>query len=73
MKPVDFPESNAEHGDGSDAVPVYVKGDGGYIISWGLSLRERLSVLFTGRVWTHTNAEGQVSASAQKPDPWPES
>lgn len=48
MKPIQFSEANQnnEHGD----LPCFVY-DKGVICCWALSLKERIKVLLTGRVW----------------------
>lgn len=56
MKPVDFKEQNvvfAENQPEYQALPALkIRGHEGQVVScWGLSFRERLRVLFTGKVW----------------------
>lgn len=56
MKPIDFKEQNvvfAENQPEYEALPALkIKGHEGQVVScWRLSFRERLRVLFTGKVW----------------------
>ena len=53
MKPIYFPEQThliAEHQDEYQTLPAYI-GEDQTISCWKLSLRERLKVLFTGKMW----------------------
>lgn len=57
MKPVKFAEQNviyAEHQPEYQPLPSHKTADGEVITCWGLDWRERLLVLFTGRVWWRT-------------------
>lgn len=59
MELIEFPEHNAVYGAGQPQykpAPAYREGfqDGRVIYCWGLTLRERLRVLWTGRIWQHT-------------------
>jgi DNA recombination-dependent growth factor C len=54
MKPVDFEQTNAVLGKYQpqyQALPVHRTHDGEVISCWSLTWRERLAVLFTGRLW----------------------
>jgi hypothetical protein len=62
MKPVKFEQSNVVFAaDQKPYLPLPAhRGDNGQVIScWGLSLRERVIVLVTGRVWHSTLTFGQ--------------
>lgn len=55
MKLVDFPERNVVYAAKQTPLylplPAYRAFDGRVTCCWGLSWRERLRVLFTGRIW----------------------
>src|SRR5579862_4119355 len=56
MEIVKFPEHNvvyAENQPGYQPLPAFKVGDdqGSIICCWSLSWRERIKVLFTGRIW----------------------
>lgn len=54
MKPIEFPEQNTVYAEDQPEylpLPGFREPDGCVTTCWGLSLRERLRVLFTGRVW----------------------
>lgn len=52
MKPVTFPESNIVAGKDQSFRDLPAWTDGNVLIScWGLTLRERLRLLFSGKVW----------------------
>jgi len=54
MKPIEFPEHNcvcAKDQPQYLPLPVYKTEDGVATSCWALSWRERLKVLFTGRIW----------------------
>jgi hypothetical protein len=56
MNPIKFPEVNktyAENQPEYQPIPVYQDpGPDGYVIScWQLSWKERLKILFTGKLW----------------------
>lgn len=54
MKPIKFREHNtvyAEHQEEYEPLPSYKTEDGTVISCWKLTWRERLTVLFTGKVW----------------------
>lgn len=64
MKPVPFKEQTAEvakHQDEYNTLPAWIEdGDMGQVISsWSLSFKERLQVLFLGRVWLSVCAFGR--------------
>lgn len=54
MKPVEFAEQNcvfAEDQPEYMPLPAHLAADGAVTSCWTLSLRERLKLLFTGRIW----------------------
>ena len=54
MKPVDFEQRNAilaEHQPEYRPLPCYRDRDGAVLSCWRLTIKERLAVLLTGRVW----------------------
>jgi len=54
MKPISFTQQNrvyAKDQPGYLPLPVYKAPDGLVISCWGLTLRERFKMLFTGRMW----------------------
>lgn len=58
MTPIKFPESNvvfAEHQPEYQFLPCLRKPNGELIVCWGLTIKERLQVLLTGKLW-HTIA-----------------
>ena len=52
MKPIEFTEQNSTmHGSGEvEDLPTY-RGEGKVLSCWAMSWKERLSVLFYGKVW----------------------
>lgn len=62
MKPIEFPEQNvviAKDQKPYIPLPAY-HGDNGQVIScWSLTLRERIVLLFTGKLWLHVLTFGQ--------------
>ena len=63
MRPVEFPGANAVYGKDQpeyNPLPSMRSSDGSQVCScWGLNLRERLRVLFTGRVYLTLLTFGQ--------------
>lgn len=56
MKPIDFKGRNVVLGEKQPeyiALPAHKSPDGAVLTCWKLSWRERLKLLFTGRVWSH--------------------
>ncbi len=56
MKPSKFPQANASFGEGQphvEPLPAFFgqSPEGEVISCWGMTWRERLRVIFTGRVW----------------------
>lgn len=54
MKPLRFEECNAEYAKDQPEylpLPVHKTAGGKVIFCWGLTWRERLGVLLTGRIW----------------------
>ena len=56
MKPIEFKEQDiiiAEHQDEYLNLPAHLKGDpeGTVTSCWKLTIRERIKIIFTGRVW----------------------
>lgn len=53
MKPIAFKEQNCVYAENQpEYLPLPARKTDGQVIScWGLTLRERLKVLLTGRVW----------------------
>ena len=54
MKPVTFPEVNCTYAEDQPEylpLPVYRDAEGGTISCWQLSWREKLKILFTGKLW----------------------
>jgi hypothetical protein len=54
MNPTKFPEQNATLAEDQPEylpLPVYRAPDGLVVSCWTLTLRERLKLLFTGRLW----------------------
>ena len=54
MKPIKFPEQNCTYAADKpyyQSLPAYVTKDGVAISCWSLTWRERLYVLFTGKMW----------------------
>lgn len=54
MKPIAFSESNCVYAKDQPEylpLPTYKTADGAVTACWGLSLRERLMLLWTGRLW----------------------
>jgi hypothetical protein len=57
MKPISFPEHNAVYAKDQPEylpLPVYRDPNGTVTSCWSLSFRERLKVLFAGRLWLTT-------------------
>lgn len=53
MRPIDFPESNTIYAEDQPEylpLPAYVS-NGCTVSLWGLTWRERLKILVTGRLW----------------------
>lgn len=53
MKPIEFPEQNIVLGKDQpqyQPLPAY-RGDDQVITCWQLSLRDRIKLLFTGKLW----------------------
>lgn len=58
MKPVEFKEQNvvfAKDQPEYQPLPALIKTDtdGSVVVCWELSFKERIKVLFTGKVWTN--------------------
>jgi hypothetical protein len=54
MKPIEFPEHNCVYAKDQPQylpLPVHKTEDGVVTSCWSLSWRERLKILFTGRIW----------------------
>ena len=54
MKPIKFAEQNCVYAENQPEylpLPAHKTDDGVVISCWSLSLRERLKLLFTGRLW----------------------
>jgi len=54
MKPIKFPESNvmlAENQPEYNQLPIYRFENGDNVSCWKLSLKERIILLFTGKLW----------------------
>ena len=54
MRPIPFPEANSTYAKDQPEylpLPAFREPDGTVTSCWGLSWRERLQVLLTGRVW----------------------
>lgn len=54
MKPVEFPEQNCTYAKDQQEylpLPSHRTGGGEVISCWGLSFRERLRLLWSGRLW----------------------
>lgn len=77
MKPIKFPEALSIFGADQKEylpLPAYRHKDDWLCVSscWGMSLKERVKVLFTGKVWvtmpTFGKALTPVKISAHKPD-----
>jgi hypothetical protein len=59
MKPIEFAEQNCTYAKDQpeyNPLPSFQCDDGRVISCWGLDWRERLRVLFTGRVWVSVMA-----------------
>lgn len=57
MKPIDFEHSNvtfAKDQPEYQPLPAFKADDGTVVSCWGLSFRERLKLLLTGRIWFTT-------------------
>ena len=63
MKPIDFPEASivlAKDQPEYQQLPVFLSADGEEMIScWRLSLKERVILLITGRIWIRQLVFGQ--------------
>jgi len=54
MKPIKFEEHNCVYAENQPEylpLPVYKTPEGMVISCWGLTFKERLRVLFTGKIW----------------------
>lgn len=54
MKPIKFKESNVSFGDNQKEylpLPAFRDEDGQVITCWKLSFKERIQVLFSGKLW----------------------
>lgn len=54
MKPIKFPGQNivfAEHQPEYQPLPAFISDDGIVVSCWRLTFRERLRMLFTGRIY----------------------
>jgi hypothetical protein len=54
MRPIDFPEKNCTFAKNQPEylpLPAYKSPDGEVISCWGLTLKERVKVLFAGKLW----------------------
>jgi len=54
MKPITFPENNRVYAKDQpeyQPLPCYKTEDGMVVTCWQLTIRERLCVLFTGKMW----------------------
>lgn len=54
MTPISFPEANATYGEGQPQylpLPALRERDGCVTTCWKLTRRERVRLLFTGRIW----------------------
>ena len=61
MQPVDFPGTNVVLGRGLwRTMPAHINGLGTVTTCWKLTLRERLTILFTGKLWWQQMALGTV-------------
>jgi hypothetical protein len=80
MKPIAFKEATTDTGDGKKSLeapvalrPCVFNGDRGTVATycWGLSVRERLRLLATGRLWltaiTHTKRLQPMRIELDKP------
>lgn len=78
MRPIDFPQANltlAKPATMTDeeCQPLRVHRDGPQLIScWGLTWRERLAVLFRGRVWLWVWGGGHPPVALEVETPFPE-
>lgn len=61
MKPQEFPEQTMVFAkDQPEYMPLPAYNDGEQVIScWGMSWRERLQILLTGKVWVRTLTFGR--------------
>lgn len=56
MYPIPFPEQNCVYAKDQPEylpLPVHRTADGEIISCWKLTLRERIKLLFTGKLWFH--------------------
>lgn len=63
MHPIDFPEQNsvlAKDQPEYQPLPAHRTDDGEVISCWSLSWRERLRVLWTGRLWLRQLTFGEL-------------
>jgi hypothetical protein len=54
MKPVNFEKQNAVYAENQpqyNPLPAYKANDGCVLSCWSLTIRERLYLLFTGKIW----------------------
>ena len=54
MKPIEFPQQThvlAKNQPQYLPLPVYIESDGTVVSCWKLTMRERIRLLFTGRLW----------------------
>lgn len=57
MRPIEFPEQNVVYGEGMEEyepLPACKNPDGEMVCCWRVGLRERLKLLFTGKIWVQT-------------------
>lgn len=57
MKPMNFEEQNCTYAENQKEympLPAFRDSKGQAVSCWGLSLAERLRVLFTGKIWVST-------------------
>jgi len=62
MKPIAFPQSNcnfAANQEQYQTLPALKAGDGAVLSCWSLTVRERVSLLLTGRLWLWVQTFGQ--------------
>lgn len=64
MKPLEFPQQNVVYAANQPEylpLPAYRTTDGSVTSCWGLTWRERMRVLFTGRIyWTQLTFNGPL-------------
>ena len=78
MKPVSFKESNLTFAEDQPEylpLPAYCAANGKVVTCWKLSWRERIKLLFSGRLWlsllTFNHPLQPVMLSADKPEDVP--